>query len=174
MTEVAEAFISQARSLLSHDYLPKIERCLEKLSDDEVWWRANPESNSIGNLLLHLAGNARQWITSGLGAEADQRVRQVEFDERSTIPRGELLARLDETLKEVDGVLARLDPASILERRRIQGHDVTVLYAILHVVEHFSMHTGQIILITKMLTTGDLKFYDFSSGTPAPNWHKRE
>src|SRR5918997_2340993 len=67
MTEVAEAFIAQARSLLSQDYLPKIEHCLEKLSDEDVWWRANPESNSIGNLLLHLAGNARQWIVSGVG-----------------------------------------------------------------------------------------------------------
>jgi uncharacterized damage-inducible protein DinB len=174
MTEVAEAFIAQARSLLSRDYLPKIERCLEKLSDEDVWWRANPESNSIGNLLLHLAGNARQWITSGLGAlGADQRVRQVEFDERSVIPGGVLLARLDATLKEVDGVLARLDPSSILERHLIQGHDVTALEAILHVVEHFSMHTGQIILITKMLKTEDLKFYDFSGGTPTPNWQNK-
>ena len=174
MTEVAEAFIAEARTLLSRDYLPKIERCLERLSDEEVWWRANAESNSIGNLLLHLAGNARQWITSGVGGGADRRSRQVEFDERSTIPRAELLTRLGETLKEVDSVLARLDPSSILEQRRIQGHDVTVLHAILHVVEHFSMHTGQIILITKMLKTEDLKFYDFSSGAPVPDWHQRE
>lgn len=174
MTEVAETFIAEARALLIHDYLPKIEGCLERLSDEDVWWRANAESNSIGNLLLHLAGNARQWITSGLGAAADRRLRQAEFDERSVMPRAELLARLQETLKEVDGVLARLDPSNILERRRIQGHDVTALYAILHVVEHFSMHTGQIILITKMLKTEDLKFYDFSSGTPTPNWHKGE
>jgi uncharacterized damage-inducible protein DinB len=172
MTEVAEAFITQARSLLSREYLPKIERCLERLSDEDVWWRANPESNSIGNLLLHLAGNARQWITSGLGGSADRRSRQVEFDERSLIPRAELLAQLTETLQEVDGVLARLDLSSILERRRIQGHDVTALEAIFHVVEHFSMHTGQIILITKMLKTENLKFYDFSSGAPVPNWQK--
>ena len=173
MTEVAEAFIAEARTLLSRDYLPKIERCLERLSDEEVWWRANAESNSIGNLLLHLAGNARQWITSGVGGGADRRSRQVEFDERSTIPRAELLARLGETLKEVDSVLARLDPSSILEQRRIQGHDVTVLQAILHVVEHFSMHTGQIILITKMLKTENLKFYDFSGGAPVPNWQNK-
>lgn len=173
MTEVAEAFIAQARSLLSQDYLPKIERCLERLSDEEVWWRANPESNSIGNLLLHLAGNARQWIISGLGGGADRRLRQAEFDERLLIPRAELLARLKETLDGVDDVLARLDPSSILEQRRIQGHDVTVLEAIFHVVEHFSMHTGQIILITKMLKTENLKFYDFSGGAPAPNWQNK-
>lgn len=173
MNEVAEAFIAQARTLLISDYLPKIERCLERLSDEEVWWRANDESNSIGNLLLHLAGNVRQWITSGVGGGADRRLRQVEFDERSMIPRTELLAQLRETLKEVDGVLARLDPSSLLEQRRIQGHDVTILHAIFHVVEHFSTHTGQIILITKMLKTDDLKFYDFSSGAPVPNWQNK-
>jgi uncharacterized damage-inducible protein DinB len=173
MTEVPEAFITQARSLLSQDYLLKIERCLERLSDEDVWWRANTESNSIGNLLLHLAGNARQWIVSGLGGGADRRSRQMEFDERSLIPRAELLARLKETLHEVDGVLASLDPSSMLEQRRIQGHDVTVLYAIFHVVEHFSMHTGQIILMIKMLKTENLKFYDFSSGAPVPNWQNK-
>jgi uncharacterized damage-inducible protein DinB len=170
---VAEAFITQARSLLNDDYLPKIERCLEKLSDEAVWWRANPESNSIGNLLLHLAGNARQWITSGVGGGADRRARQQEFDERSMIPRAELLAHLTETLAEVDGVLARLDPSAILERRRIQETDVTILQAIFHVVEHFSMHTGQIILLTKMLKTEDLKFYDFSGGAPVPTWREK-
>jgi uncharacterized damage-inducible protein DinB len=174
MNEVAEAFIAQARALLNGDYLPKIEGCLERLSDADVWWRANNESNSIGNLLLHLAGNARQWIVSGVGRGTDGRVRQLEFDERSLIPRKELLAHLKRTLDEVDGVLASLDPSSVLERRLIQGNDVTVLHAIFHVVEHFSMHTGQIIFITKMLKTEDLKFYDFSGGEPTPNWRRGE
>jgi uncharacterized damage-inducible protein DinB len=172
MREVAEAFIAYARSLLTTDYLPKIERCLERLTDDEVWWRAHEESNSIGNLLLHLAGNVRQWIVSGVGGGLDQRVRQAEFDERSKLTRAELLARLKQALQEADDVLASLDPASMLQQRRIQEHDTTTLQAIFHVVEHFSMHTGQIILITKMLKTEDLKFYDFSGGAPMSNWRK--
>ena len=172
MNEVTEAFIIKARSLLKEDCLPKIERCVERLSDSEVWWRANPESNSIGNLLLHLAGNVRQWIVSGVGRGKDSRVRQLEFDERSLIPRAELLAHLKRTLDEADGVLAGLDPSVILEPREIQGHNVTVLEAIFHVAEHFAMHTGQIILITKMLKAEDLGFYDFSSGAPVARWHE--
>lgn len=172
MRKVTQAFITEARTFLKKDYLPKIERCLEKLSDEQVWWRAHEDSNSIGNLILHLAGNARQWIVSGVGGGTDERHRQAEFDERKVVPRGQLLDRLKGTLDEVDGVLDRLDAARILERRRIQGGDVTVLEAIFHVVEHFSMHTGQIILLTKMLTESDLKFYDFSGGAPAPAWHK--
>src|SRR5687768_5541981 len=88
--ELSWAFVQQAREFLRDEYLPKIERCLEKLTDDQIWWRSNSESNSIGNLLLHLSGNARQWIVCGLGGETDARVRQAEFDERRTIPRDEL------------------------------------------------------------------------------------
>ena len=157
---------------MSDDYLPKIERCLEELSDEDVWWRANPESNSIGNLLLHLAGNVRQWIVSGVGGAPDERVRQQEFDERSGITRAELLTRLKQTLGEADSALAALDVSHLLEPRRIQGDDVVLLEAIFHVVEHFSMHTGQIILLTKMLKGGDLKFYDFSGGRPEPGWKR--
>ncbi|HEX8709906.1 MAG TPA: DinB family protein [Pyrinomonadaceae bacterium] len=172
MTDAAQAFILQARSLLSDDYLPKIGRCLERLSDEDVWWRANPESNSIGNLLLHLTGNVRQWIVSGIGGEADRRERPQEFAASNALPRAELLAHLSRTLAEVDAVLAALDPARLLEPRLIQGSRVTVLEAVFHVVEHFSMHTGQIILLTKMLKPADLGFYDFTGDAPRPAWGK--
>ena len=167
---VGEAFLAKARELLSSDYWPKIERSLEILSDEQIWWRSHDESNSIGNLMLHLSGNARQWIVSGVGGANTVRDRQQEFAERSLIPRTELIKRLREMLADVDEVLRRLDPATLLERRTIQGCDVTVLEAIFHVVEHFSMHTGQIILLAKMLTGKDLAFYDFSAGVPTPSW----
>ena len=166
MKDTGEEFISQARSFLKTDYLLKIERCLEKLSDDDIWWRANADSNSIGNLLLHLSGNARQWIVSGVGQEPDSRKRQEEFDARGPIARPELLSILRQTLSDVNRVLSELEPQKLLERRTIQGSEVSLLEAIFHVVEHFSMHTGQIILITKMLTKRDLRFYDFSTGAP--------
>jgi uncharacterized damage-inducible protein DinB len=173
-SEISPAFIAKSRSLLMRDYLPKIERCLEKLSDEEVWWRRGEHSNSIGNLILHLSGNARQWIVSGIGGSPDMRARQGEFDERSLIPRSELLARLRQTLQEADQVLENLEPARILERRMFQGTEETILDAIFHVVEHFSMHTGQIILLTKMLAESDLRFYDFSTGVPRADWHRQE
>src|SRR6267378_7355882 len=97
-TNVSQAFIQKARELLKEEYLPKIERCMEKLTDEQVWWRPNPESNSIGNLLLHISGNARQWIVCGLGGETDKRQRQTEFDERTMIARDELLGRLRVTV----------------------------------------------------------------------------
>ena len=172
-SDTAQAFVDHARKYLRDDYLPKIERCLEQLNDEQVWWRANEQSNSIGNLILHLSGNARQWIVSGLGGASDARVRSQEFAERRSIPRLELLATLRQTLKDVDAVLASFDPIRLSERYAIQGTAVTALEAIFHVTEHFSMHTGQIILLTKLLAEKDLGFYDFSSGAPAHTWHEK-
>src|SRR6185295_5330880 len=169
---VAQSFIDEARRLLVAEYLPKIERCLEKLTAEQVWWRPNPESNSIGNLLLHISGNARQWIVCGLGTATDQRQRQTEFAQREGIPREELLGKLRTTVSEIDKVLAGFDSSRLLDEYQIQGTNSTALAAIFHVTEHFSMHTGQIILLTKMLAGVDMVFYDFSSGKPVHTWHQ--
>ena len=149
-TDTAHYFIAQSRGFLSADYLPKIERCLAVLSDEDVWWRANEGSNSIGNLLLHLEGSTRAWIIGVAGGSPGQRDRQHEFDERERIPRAALLSRLRKTLAEADGVLAQLDVDVLLERRQARDEEVTVLWAVYHAVEHFSMHTGQIIMLSKM------------------------
>jgi len=149
MADVAHAFIAQSRRFLSDDYLPKIERCLDALSEEDVWWRANESSNSIGNLLLHLAGSTRAWIVGVAGGSPSPRDRQREFDERQRIPRAELIARLRQTLADADEALARLDAGTLLERRQARDEEVTVLLAIYHAVEHFSMHTGQIIMLAK-------------------------
>ena len=168
---IARTFLASASQFLLGDYLPKIEQCLAKLNDQQIWWRANEESNSIGNLILHLCGNARQWIISGVGSQPDARNRDAEFAQRDTIPRDELLTLLRTTLKEVGATLERVDPATLLERRKIQGNDVEILEAIFHVTEHFSMHTGQIFLLTKLLIASDLAFYDFEAGKPVERWH---
>jgi uncharacterized damage-inducible protein DinB len=167
---VSRAFIACAIEFLLGDYLPKIERCLEKLTDEQIWWRANEESNSIGNLILHLCGNARQWIICGVGSQPDHRNRDAEFEQRDPIPRTELLTLLRSTLSEIQTTLQTLDPATVLEHRKIQGHDVEILEAVFHVTEHFSMHTGQIIMLTKMLTSSDLRFYGFEDGMPVERW----
>jgi uncharacterized damage-inducible protein DinB len=168
--DAARVFLGTALEFLQGDYLPKIERCLEQLDDEQIWWRANPESNSVGNLVLHLCGNARQWIVSGLGGQKDNRLRDSEFAQVEVIPKSELFELLRNTLADVEAVIRRLDPTTILDKRQIQGTEVDVLHAIFHVTEHFSMHTGQIILLTKMLVGKDLRFYDFSTGIPVHDW----
>jgi len=160
MSEIGQEFIARSRYHLVKDFLPKIERCLERLTDEQIWWRPNEQSNSIGNLLLHLSGNARQWIVCGVGGAADARDRDAEFAQRDRIARDDLHSLLQRTLADVDATLAQFDASQLIERRTIQGSDVSVLEAILHVVEHFSMHAGQILYITKLLSSSDLQFYD--------------
>ena len=173
MNELGQAFLARSRYHLKDDYLPKIERCLELITDEQIWCRANPQSNSIGNLLLHLSGNLRQWIVTGLGGGTDARDRDSEFAQRDMIPRAELLAKLKETLGEADATLAVFDPNKLLDAYRIQGFEEKALDAILHVVEHFSMHTGQIILMSKMFAEVDLEFYDMSGPTPVFTWQSK-
>jgi uncharacterized damage-inducible protein DinB len=169
-TSAAQGFLEQSRAYLQDDYVPRIARCLDQLSEEDVWWRPNEASNSICNLILHVMGNARQWILHGVGGAPDVRHRQEEFDQREAIPKDQLLSRLSITIAEVADVLCRVPPEELLERRSIQGYDTTVLGAIYHVVEHFAMHTGQIILLTKARTGRDAGLYVMRDGHPKPAW----
>ena len=157
---VGKEFIAISRNELLKLYFPRIERCVNELTNDDVWWRAHETNNSIGNLILHLNGNVRQWIVSGIGKDPDIRNRSEEFTERTHIPKEALLKKLHTTLLEADSALEKFDLSKLLDVRHIQKYDVTCLEAIFHVVSHFSTHTGQIIYITKLRKGVDLKFYD--------------
>jgi uncharacterized damage-inducible protein DinB len=146
----------------------RIETCLAKLTPEQIWMRGAENQNAVGNLVLHLNGNVRQWILSGVGGADDARVRDLEFSARGGIEPGALGGLLREAVDGAAAVLRSLPHARLADRRTIQGHDVTVLKAILHVVEHFSAHTAQIIFITKMLTGEDLGFYSYLS-KPQPH-----
>lgn len=153
MTTLASNLLADTREFFRDVYFPKIEACLDVLSEADVWWRANEQSNSIGNLLLHLDGSTRKWILQVAGSRTLVRDRDAEFAERGPIEKSILLSRLRSTLSDVDGVLGTLDEATLLERRPSSSdEEVTVLWAVLHALEHFAMHTGQIILITKVRT----------------------
>lgn len=151
-------FLASSRRLLAKEHLPHIVKCLQQLSEKEIWWRPNTASNSAGNLVLHLSGNVRQWIITNLGGYAGARDRDSEFAERGPIPRRVLAARLKKTVREACDVLGRLPEAFLSRKYVIQGLHVTGLEAIAHVVEHFAYHTGQIIFITKLKRGKDLRF----------------
>lgn len=156
MSDAADLFVSKSASLLTDEFLPKLARSTDALSDADIWWRPNEVSNSIGNLLLHLSGNVTQWILGGVGQRPFTRERQKEFDARHGPPKATLLADLTRVVHDACGVITAQTASTLIERRTIQTRDVTVLEAIYHVVEHFSMHTGQVILIAKSRTGIDL------------------
>ncbi len=146
----------------------RIETCVDKLTPDQIWTRGHENENAVGNLMLHLAGNVRQWILHGVAGQPDHRARDTEFDTRGGIPADELKRRLRSAVDEAAAVIRALPGERLVEFRNIQKHyDVTVLEAIYHVVEHFSGHAGQIIFATKLLTGEDLGFYSYLRGAKA-------
>jgi Protein of unknown function (DUF1572) len=162
--ELASAVGGEAGNELT-SALAKIKHCLGQLTDEQVWWRSRPSLNSIGNLILHLCGNVRQWIVAGLGGAADGRDRPAEFSERGPIPRDELLRRLEDVVDEARTVLARQTARQLLEARRIQGFDVTGLAAIFDSVPHFRGHTQESIGLTR-LQLGDAYRFAWAPTTP--------
>jgi uncharacterized damage-inducible protein DinB len=166
----AQAFLGQSREYLTGHYLPKIRAAVETLSEEDLWWRPNEASNSIANLMLHLAGNIRQWIVSGVGGAPDRRDRAAEFARREPLEREALLAVLTEAIFEADAVIARADPASLGAPLVVQGRAISVLEAIYHVVEHLALHAGQILYIAKLRGGKDLGFYRMEAGIPRPSW----
>ncbi len=155
----ATLFLEFSREKLLEQYWPRLRGCVESLADQQVWWRPNEASNTIGNLVLHLNGNVRQWLVSPFNGSSDTRDRPAEFSERRVIPAATLLEKLGATMQDASDVLTRLTEADLLTTFQIQGYTVSGLAAVYQVVEHFGMHYGQILIITKLLRGEDLGFY---------------
>lgn len=165
---LATRFLERSRHYLGVEYPAKIRAAALTVPPDRLWWRANESSNSVANLLLHLTGNVRQWIVSGVGGAPDVRHRDQEFAALGGEDVNALLDQLDATLRDVVAVLDALDPNALGDSRTIQGRETTVFAAIYHVVEHFSGHTGQIILLAKSFTPSAVRFYDDTGGLARP------
>ena len=169
---IVRLFLEFSRTQLMDEYWPRLRGCVESLTDDQVWWRPNEVSNSIGNLLLHLNGNVGQWLVGSFNRTEDARDRSAEFAERQLVSRAALLDRLGATLQEASAVLSRLTEADLLTTLHIQGYTVSGVDAVYHVVEHFGMHYGQILYITKLVRGEDLGFYSELNTTgrlPSPS-----
>ena len=139
--------------------LERITVCLDEITDREVWQRPNVNSNSVGNQLLHLSGNIRQWIHNGIGQLPDVRHRDTEFAATGGSTKQQLLTELGEVIGTAVAIIEQQDAASLLPERPVQAYVHDGNFIILHVVEHLSYHTGQIIFWTKLLRNKDLNLY---------------
>jgi uncharacterized damage-inducible protein DinB len=158
-----DAFLRYSAEKL-RQYTDRICVCLDKLTEEQVWARGSDNENAVGNLVLHLTGNVRQWIGFGVGGWENVRDRDSEFRARGGMPLEDLQTQLRVGVDEALSIITQLTPDRLAETTNVQGYDVTVLRAVYHVVEHFAQHTGQIIFITKMLTSEDLAFYGHLAG----------
>ncbi|HWF10317.1 MAG TPA: DUF1572 family protein [Bryobacteraceae bacterium] len=148
--------ISAAKLL---EFLTRIEACLAKLTDDQIWARGHETENAVGNLVLHLGGNVRQWVIGALGGQPDRRDRAGEFSARGGRQAGELAAGIRGTVEQALTVIRGVHTDQLTAVYEIQGYSVSGVEVVYHVVEHFAQHTGQIIFATKMLVEEDMGFY---------------
>ena len=156
---ITHALVAEVNFRLFEECVPRIKNCVGRLNDEQIWWRPNTRSNSVGNLVLHLCGNVRQWIESGVAQKKDVRKRSTEFSEQGPVEREILIGLLEALEPMVRSILANLSAEDLLQVKPVQVYEHTILTMLIHVTEHFSYHTGQIAWITKMLCDEDLGFY---------------
>ena len=137
-----------------------IKKSLSDISDEEVWQKPNSSLNSIANLMLHLCGNISQYIISSLGENEDKRNRDAEFSATGGLTKAELLKKLEDVVDTAKRVIFDATPNQLVRMRSVQGFTFSGVGIILHVVEHYSYHTGQIAFWVKQLKNTDLGFYD--------------
>lgn len=158
-SQLAEVFLERSRMRLLDEHWPRLRACVGTLTTEQIWWRPNAASNSVGNLILHLNGNVTQWLVASFNQAADKRDRPAEFAAEGGLSAVELLTRLGATMEQADAVLRRLTVDELLAPYEIQGYHARGLEAVYQVVEHFGLHYGQIAYIAKTLGGKDLGFY---------------
>ena len=128
--------------------------------EDLIWKRPNNSSNSLGNLVLHLCGNMTQYVISSLGGQEDARDRDTEFDTTDGHTKEVLLKKLTVTVHEVKETIQNATEAQLLKKRDVQGFHFSGMGCVIHAVEHYSYHTGQIAFWIKQVLNSPLGFYD--------------
>ncbi len=151
-------FIKQSVEFMNQN-LPRIRKCLIEISEEELWKRPNEQSNSIGNLIIHLCGNITQYIHSGLGNEPDIRERDLEFNRTGGLTRDELYTKIEAVTHLAIKIMEKLPEKQALKKREIQGFKMSGIGIIIHVTEHYSYHVGQITFYTKLMKNIDLAYY---------------
>nr|WKN39616.1 DinB family protein [Tunicatimonas sp. TK19036] len=156
---IHQHLIREVRRRIIMESVPRIKKCLHQLNKEQIWHRPNEQTVSVGNLVVHLCGNVRQWILSGIDGQPDQRQRDQEFAETGPVSTEKLIRDMDSLMAEVDEALSRITPAMLVEKRQVQGFEESVLAILIHVTEHFSYHTGQITYYVKSTHNIDMQYY---------------
>lgn len=156
--EIIKEFISQAIYRIDEN-TQKLTTCVQELEESEIWKRPNPHSNSVGNIILHLCGNIRQYAISSLGNTKDVRERNKEFSADGGYSAEELLKKLTDTIHEAKNIIQNITEEELLRKRQVQGFTHSGIGIIIHITEHYSYHTGQVIFWIKLLKDKDLGFY---------------
>ncbi len=157
--QVLKSLVAEFDRRVYEEGFARIQKCLSFFHEEEVWQRPNENAVSIGNLILHLSGNVRQWICAGFGGQADIRTRDQEFAAEGGYSKDELISIIEQTIKDAQAVLHEASTADLMAIKKVQVYEESGLSIIVHVIEHFSYHIGQITYATKAIKNVDTKYY---------------
>lgn len=160
--EPSRLIINEFRKRIYDESFPRIYKCLGMLTHEELWYCLNKQTPPIGSLVLHLCGNARQWIVAGIGGKDDIRDRASEFIPHPSIRRTDLIFVLENLKMQMNTALKNITSDNLQQPITIQGFEETYFSVLIHVLEHFSYHTGQITTLTKIITQKPTQYYDES------------
>ena len=158
MSQTTQQFCELSTEMLDQA-MAKIEHCVQQLSETQIWWRPESSCNSIGNLILHLSGNLRQWGVTPFTMAKDRRDRDAEFATQPQPKIRELLNTLRQTVADAKNEWDHLNCNQLNRQVTIQGFDVTLMHAIMHTSHHFVGHTHQIVMLTRMQLRSNYQFH---------------
>jgi hypothetical protein len=137
----------------------RINHCLNQLDNADIWWTPQEPCNSIGIILQHVCGNLRQWVLAGVGGAPDTRNRPEEFEMKERTSKADVQQMVNKVFDDVLAALKNLAPESLIDQKRIQGFDASVLGAIYVAVTHLDIHGGQILYITRLRKGADYQVF---------------
>lgn len=158
-TPLRDALIQNSVRYLIDENFPRVIKCLTMLNEDEIWYRPNSQSNSVGNLVLHLNGNLNQWILDYIGGKPFVRNRPLEFAAEKTHRKEDLILMMTNLSEELRSCIQSVTSEKLLGILPIPNQQETGISVLIHITEHFSYHTGQIAFITKWLKDQQTNFY---------------
>jgi uncharacterized damage-inducible protein DinB len=154
--ELSNIALEALRSRITRILPSQIRACVEELTEEQLWWRPNEKANSVGNLVLHLSGSMRHYLSRGVGGIDYQRDRPAEFAERGPLPKGQLLATFNETISQATETLESFDTTRFLDTTEEPKYVPTIFDLIFNIAIHMATHAGQVVYITKMLKEGSV------------------
>jgi hypothetical protein len=154
MSNVLQLALDGLRTRITRVFPAQIRTTVNALTDEQIWWRPNESSNSIGNLVLHLSGSLDLYLNRNIGGIEFKRDRDAEFAERRAIPKAELLARFDAMVANADRTFSSLTIERLGDPSPEPKMSTVVLEDLINIAVHFSNHAGQIVWIAKMLEAG--------------------
>jgi Protein of unknown function (DUF1572) len=152
-----QAALAAFRSRITSILPAQIRPCIEALTEDQLWWRPNETSNSVGNLVLHVSGSIRHYLSRSIGHIQYERDRPAEFSERGPLPKQQLLAIFDETIDQAAFVLDSFETSRFMDQTEEPGYYQTIFEQLFGIAIHLATHAGQIVYVTKSLKADSVK-----------------